>query len=126
MSARLRYALIAIAIFIIEVIIAIRLVDLSFIRGSVGDFLVVALIYFFMLSLKDWPRKSLALWVFVFACLVEITQYFHLADMLGLRRGSVIYILLGNVFSWQDIAMYLLGTWAAYGVDVKCLNQGKA
>ncbi len=123
MSARLIYGLLAVGIFLIEVVIATRLVDLDFIRGSVGDFLVVMLIYFFMQAFRQWPAKQLAIGVFAFACAVEISQYFHLADMLGFKRGGVWHIVLGNVFSWEDIAMYLLGTLAAYGLDLTCLQR---
>lgn len=126
MPIRLIYALLALAIFLIEVLIATRLVDLDFIRGSIGDFLVVMLIYFFMQACRQWPAKTLAIGVFIFSCLVEFSQYFHLADLLGLRRGGVWHIVLGNVFSWQDIAMYLLGTLAAYGVDVAWLEKRNA
>jgi hypothetical protein len=108
---------------LIEVVIATRLVDLKFIRGSVGDFLVVMLIYFFMQAFRQWPAKKLALGVFAFSCVIEIAQYFHLADMLGFQRGSLWHIVLGNVFSWQDIAMYLLGTLAVYWMDVAWLQK---
>ncbi len=126
MPLRLIYALLALAIFLTEIIIATRLVDLSFIRGSVGDFLVVMLIYFFMQAWRQWPAKTLAIGVFIFSCAVEISQYIHLADLLGLKRGGLWHIVLGNVFSWQDIAMYLLGSLAAYGVDVAWLEKRQA
>lgn len=121
MPVRLLYALLALAIFLVEVLIATRLVDLRFIRGSVGDFLVTGLLYFLLQAARPSPPKALAAGVFVFACLVELAQYFHLADRLGFARGSVWHILLGNVFSWQDILMYGLGCLAAYGLDVKWL-----
>ncbi len=123
MPSRLFYATLTLAIFLVEVLIATRLVDLHFIRGSVGDFLVVGLIYFFMQALRAWPAKALAIGVFIFACFIEISQYFHLADLLGFARGSVWHVVLGNVFSWQDIVMYLLGCIAAYYVDSRFFAQ---
>jgi hypothetical protein len=116
-TTRTKYLFIAIAIFIIEVLIATVFAHISFIRGSLGDFLVVALIYFFIQSIKRFKPVHLAAGVFLFACAVEIAQYFHLADMLHFHEGSVPYILLGNSFSGRDIVMYLLGSIGAGVVD---------
>ncbi|WP_338849083.1 DUF2809 domain-containing protein [Massilia sp. W12] len=118
MPPRLLYALLALAIFVIEVLIATRFVDLSFIRGSVGDFLVAGLLYCLAQAIRPSQPGPLACAVFVFSCVVEAAQYIHLADLLGFARGSVWHVLLGNVFSWLDIVMYLLGCAAAYGLDV--------
>jgi len=118
MSSRSKYLLIAILIFCCEVLIATKLSGFKFIRENFGDFLVVILLYFIVKTIRDVPPLPLAISIFVFACAVEISQYFHLADALGLRRGSVLSILLGTNFSFYDILMYLLGTLTAYGFDL--------
>ncbi|MES2933858.1 MAG: DUF2809 domain-containing protein [Pseudomonadota bacterium] len=117
MSLRQKYLALILAIFIIELLVATTLAQIRFIRGSISDFLVVALIYFSVQAIKPLPPLRLAIGVFLFACLVEISQYFHLADQLPIPPGGVVHILLGNTFSLQDIAMYLLGSIAAYGCD---------
>ncbi len=117
MTNRTKYFLIAVLIFICEVLIATKLSGFKFIRENFGDFLVVILLYFIVKMVRDFPPLPLAICIFVFAVIVEITQYFHLSDELGFRRGSLISILMGTNFSFYDILMYLLGTITAYGFD---------
>jgi Protein of unknown function (DUF2809) len=117
MRIRFPYLLLALLTFGLEVLIATQLRHTGFIRGSLGDFFVVILIYCLAQSLRALDPFKLSCGVFILACLVESAQYFHLADAVGLRRGSVLYILLGNTFSWGDILMYLLGCVAMYAFD---------
>jgi hypothetical protein len=123
-SPKSKYLLIAILLFLCEVLIATKLSALKYIRGSLGDFLVVILLYFIVKTIRDVPALPLAISVFVFACIVEISQYFHLADALGFRRGSLLSILLGTNFSFFDILMYLVGTLVAYGSDLLFFRKG--
>lgn len=123
MSTRRNYLLLAIVIFILEVLIATRMVKFDFVRGSVGDFLVVGLIYFFIQAIRPSPPRKLAIWVFIFAVAVEISQYFHLAQALHFAKGSWQYIVLGNTFSWHDILMYFLGCLAAFLIDVTLFGR---
>lgn len=111
------YLSLAILIFAVEVLIATRLRHMPFVRGSLGDVLVVVLIYCAALAVRDFPRIRLALGVFLFACAVEGAQYFQLARALGLRQGSVLWIVLGATFQWSDILCYLVGCAAALSVD---------
>jgi len=117
MSLRSKYLLFGIVIFFCEVLIATKLSGFKFIRENFGDFLVVILLYFIVKTVRDFPPLPLAMCIFVFSVIIEITQYFHLSDALGFRRGSVISILMGTNFSFYDILMYLLGTITAYGFD---------
>ena len=126
MSSRSKYLLIALLLFFCEVLIATKLSGFKFIRENFGDFLVVILLYFIVKTIRDVPALPLAISIFVFACAVEITQYFHLADALGLRRGSVLSILLGNNFSFYDILMYLAGTAVAYSSEVLFFRKRSA
>ncbi|HZS43687.1 MAG TPA: DUF2809 domain-containing protein [Blastocatellia bacterium] len=126
MKRRLSYLLIAVLIFVCEVLIATKLSSLKFLRENFGDFLVVILIYFAVKTVCDFRALPLAISVFLFACAVEISQYFHLADALGLRRGSILRILLGTTFSFYDIAMYLAGSITAYFIDSLCFRKRSA
>lgn len=49
------------------------------------------------------------LYVFLFACMVEVLQYFQLADVLGITNRAA-RIILGSTFDWGDIACYAVGT----------------
>lgn len=106
--ARWRYLAALIIIFLIELFIALYVHD-RFIRPYVGDVLVVVLVYCFVRVLIPEGIGRLPLYVFLFAALVEITQYFHLADLLGLQGNTAARIILGSVFDWKDIACYGVG-----------------
>ena len=104
------YFLLTLILFIAEVIIAIYLKDVVWIRSYFGDVVVVWLVYTLVLSFIEVENKSrLVLGVLLFAFVVEIAQYFSLSDRLGFERGSVASIVLGNSFSWLDMGCYLLG-----------------
>jgi hypothetical protein len=52
-----------------------------------------------------------------------LLQYLHLADLLGLKAGSLPYIVLGNTFSWSDLLMYCVGGALAAWFDVRVLQK---
>lgn len=106
----LKYFLLTIVIFLIEVLIATKLKDIFFVRAYLGDVIVVILIYTFIKSfITINNNQKLILGIFIFSCLVEFAQYFTIADKLGLQPGSVMYIVVGNSFSWIDILCYAAG-----------------
>lgn len=125
MRRRACYFALAVLIFAVEILIATRLRHAAFVRGSLGDVLVVILIYCAALSLREWPRVRLALAVFLFACAIEGAQYFHLARALGLRPGGVLWIALGATFQWSDIVCYGVGCAAALSLDL-LINRRRA
>ena len=118
MRHRAGYLFLAILIFVVEVLIATRLAHARFVRGSLGDVLVVILIYCTALSVRDFPRVRLAVGVFLFACAIEAAQYFHLARALGLRPGGVLWTALGATFQWADILCYFIGCAIALSLDL--------
>jgi hypothetical protein len=123
MRSRAKYLLIALIIFIIEVLVATIFSHFIFIRSFLGDFLVVILLYFLVKAFRQVTPLPLALAVFVFSCIVETTQYFHLADWLGLQRGNLLSILMGTNFSWVDILMYFFGCITSYFFDSLILSK---
>lgn len=123
MRFEFRYFLAACMILFFEIIIATTFSSIPSIRGSASDFLVVILIYYFVLSLKKIHPSFLSVGVFIFACAIELGQYFHFADLLGFKRGSLMSILLGNTFSWGDIIMYGLGSLAALATNTLIFKE---
>lgn len=117
MTRRRVYQYAAVALFAIEVLIATKLKHLSFVRSSLGDVLVTMLLYCLALGVRDFERRRLSVAIFVLACLVEAAQYLHLAQALGLAPGSVLRVMLGDSFSWADIACYFVGCVAAWAID---------
>lgn len=102
-------------LFVIEVLIAMYV--RGFIRSSMGDVLVVILIYCFFRSFYQGARFSLPLYVFLFAVLIEVGQAFHIADRLSLAHGSALRIAVGTTFEWGDILCYAVGGAICYLVE---------
>ena len=103
------YLLITICLLFIEIAIALFVKD-KIIRPYIGDLLVVILIYAFV---KIWISNReilVAICVFVFACFIELLQYFHIVEVLGLDDNKVATVIIGSKFNTLDIVMYLMGT----------------
>ncbi len=103
-----KYLAFFVILLLTEILIALFFKD-AFIRPFVGDCLVVILIYcFFKIFLKvsDW---KLAFGVLLFACSVEILQYFDFVRRLNLENNRFISVVLGRTFEWLDFIAYLSG-----------------
>ena len=101
------YLLLSLLLLVIEILIAAYLND-SLIRPYGGDFLAVILLYCLIRSFLNTPILRTALVVLLISYLIEISQYFKLADVLGIR-SRVLRILMGTYFTWTDILSYTLG-----------------
>lgn len=106
----LTYFLISIIIFVIEILIATVFSNIFFVRAYLGDVIVVMLLFTLVKSFLIIKNNHiLILGIFLFSCLVEWAQYFHIAEKMGLPPGSIMYVIVGNSFSWIDIACYAAG-----------------
>jgi len=105
---QLKYLILTVLLFIIEVVIGTYAHD-AIIRPYGGDFLVVILIYCSVKSFLSFSVKVTAIAVLMFAYAVEISQYFHLINLIGLQNSRAACIILGTSFSWTDMLMYTLG-----------------
>jgi len=112
----IRSFIVFLIIFFTEVIIA-KFVDDSIIRPYGGDVLVVILIYYFVKSFIHTKTIYLVIAVVLFAYLVEIGQYFHLVEILGMQDNSIMRIVIGSSFSWGDIIAYTIGGIICYLID---------
>ena len=118
-------ALIAfVVLFVIEVIIAVFIKN-KFIRAYVGDAIVVVLIYCFIKSFIRNEIKLLWLYIFIFAVLVEIGQYFNLVDLIGLGGNKLARIIIGTSFSFWDIVCYFVGCVGIWLFEVIVIWQKK-
>lgn len=126
MTFRPTYLVVATALFVVEVAIARGYIPSAFVRNSVGDVLVIPLLYFLLRGVTK-ATPAVALGVGLAAGLTaEVLQYLHLADLLGLKQGSLPYIILGNTFSWLDLLMYSIGGVLAAWLDVRVLQKRRA
>lgn len=105
----------AIALFVIEVIIATKLNDYTFIRAYFGDFLVVILVYCAVKALWNVEAMRLAIGMFAFAVVVELAQLFRVADVLQLTGWA--RVVVGTSFSFHDVWMYAAGCFVVWWVD---------
>jgi len=112
----------ALALFITEVIIAVYVPSSSFIRHAFGDFLVVILIYCFIKGIVDIDSTKLIIGTLLFAYSVEVAQYFHIADVLGIKN-HILRIIIGTSFSWNDQLMYTLGCLLVYVLEMLHLKK---
>lgn len=110
----LKYLLLTIFIFLVEVLIATKLEHIFFVRAYLGDVIVVMLLYTFVKTFVKMNDQKLILGILVFSFLVEFAQYFNIAEKLGFRPGSLMYIVIGNSFSWIDILCYAVGCLLLY------------
>ena len=98
MKKRIIYASCFFVILIIEIIIGVYIHD-AFIRPYIGDVLVVILICCFIRIFILRSLRRLPVYVFVFACFIELLQYFQLADRLELSNNGY-FMLRGGVLSF--------------------------
>ncbi|KAF5045682.1 ribosomal maturation YjgA family protein [Sedimentibacter saalensis] len=107
-NKRAYYAIAFLILLMVEIAIAIYVHD-DFIRPYVGDVLVVGVVYFFVRIFVPDKVKLMPLYVFIFAALVEVLQYFQLISLLGLEENTFARILIGSTFDVKDLFCYFIG-----------------
>lgn len=102
------FAVAFILLFAAEAGIALFVHD-RFVRPYLGDVLVVILLYCLIRAV--FPKGFLLLpgAIFLFAVGVEVLQYFHFVEKIGLGRFTLARVLLGTSFSFWDILCYFVG-----------------
>jgi hypothetical protein len=111
------YAITALAIFAIEVLIALFARD-AFVRPYGGDVLAVALVYTALRAVTPlglWPAIIVTLAI---ALTVELGQLFGIARALGLESNPVARVVLGGSFDLADLAAYSAGALLVVAVEV--------
>lgn len=92
----------------IEIIIATYFHG-NFIRNTLGDFLVVILIYSFIRAFTNIAWKKIALGVLLLANAIEIFQWLEILQLLHIKSTTTTAIVLGSSFDWGDMLAYTLG-----------------
>ncbi len=121
---RITFAVITVLLIFIEVLIAL-FVDDAFIRPYFGDMLVVVVLYAFVRIFVPHGHRLLPLYIFLFAIVVEVLQYFHIVDILGLGGSRFFRTLIGGVFDWKDIGCYAVGCLAMGGYEILRWKKGE-
>lgn len=102
------YLILTVLIFLTEVSIALFVKD-RIIRPFVGDVLVVVLMYCFLRVFLRFEPNRLAFSAFLFACLIEVLQFFDYVKILGLENNRILSVAMGRTFEWSDFAAYFFG-----------------
>lgn len=123
MKFNLKYLIIAIIIFIVEVLIATVFKDIFFVRAYLGDVFVVMLMYYFIQAFVQINPTKLIIGLLIFSCAIEFLQYYHFGELLGFKDNKVVMIILGNSFSWIDILCYAAGCVILYVIEVALPNR---
>ncbi|WP_417760356.1 DUF2809 domain-containing protein [Shewanella sp.] len=90
------------------VLIAVYVHD-SFIRPFMGDVLVVVWLYWSAAAFIKSRPLWLAIATWLFACAIEVGQYFQLVRVLGLEQYRAARIIIGATFDWLDLLAYSCG-----------------
>ena len=113
---RLIYLFLFLALFAIEVYIALYVRD-KFIRPYFGDVLITLLLGCFIRIFETEKIKALPIYVFIFSVLVELAQFIDVVGILGLGDNRFLSVLVGRAFSFIDIMCYLAGCLLLYLLD---------
>ena len=108
MKKRIMFLILTSILLGIEVLIAVFVHD-GFVRPYIGDVLVVIVIYCFIRIFIPEKMKMLPIYIFIFAVCVEILQWLHIVDILGLSDNRFMSVLIGGTFDIRDILCYGAG-----------------
>lgn len=104
-------------LLLIEIAIAL-LFKSGFIRHTLGDFLVVILLYCFIKSFIKIKPILLALIVLLIAFTMEFLQLANILEHLNLRNNRLIATIFGTSFSIKDLIAYALGVIFTLTTDI--------
>ncbi len=102
------YLIIALIIFLVEVCIAYFL-KTGFIRHTLGDYLVVMLVYCFIKGITNLSVITSALLTFCIAFSVEFLQLTPILEVANLKQYKIARIIFGTTFSVSDLVAYSAG-----------------
>ena len=125
MTLRPSYALATIAALGIEIAIA-RFVHDDFVRPYFGDSLAVVAVYLALRAVTPLRVVMAVAIAFAFACAIEVGQFFHLVDLLGLGTNRVARIVLGTTFAPTDFVAYAGGAVCVLAIEVVCGRARRA
>ena len=123
---RLIYLGLAALCFTSCVVIVVFFNQNAFIRGFLGDVIVVILMFFLLKAVHDFRPARLAAFVLAIAFLVEVGQYIGVVGLLGIRENYLTRLILGSVFEYEDLLAYAIGVAFSWFVDAKILARAQS
>ncbi|PRX34846.1 uncharacterized protein DUF2809 [Orenia metallireducens] len=123
MKTRLSYMGLALFSFILGLLIVVFFSNYYFIRGVLGDLLIVVFTYSLIKSFYQVDSKLLSFIVILTFFMVEGFQYLNLIKYIGLSENKIAKIVLGATFDPIDLLFYLLGGLLVYYIDIKLIDS---
>lgn len=117
-----KYFIAFLLLFLTEVAIAYFLKS-GFIRHTVGDFLVVILMYCFLRSFVKMNSFILAGITLSIAYFIEFLQMTSFLQVLGWKHNQWANLIFGNSFSVQDLVAYTLGVAVVLFLDKSAFSK---
>lgn len=105
---RVLYATSFTLLLLIEILIGLYVHD-NFVRPYIGDVLVTILLCCLCRTAVPKGITLLPIYVFIFATLVEVAQYFDIVKILGVENSPLLSTIIGTSFSFIDILCYGVG-----------------
>jgi hypothetical protein len=94
-----------------------------FIRGFIGDIIVILLVYFFIKIFSDFHALKLTLFTLAIAFTTEFLQYLRLTSYLGLEHNPLALLIFGSVFDPYDLVAYTIGAILVYFIDTRLIKR---
>ena len=122
-TTKMRFIFLAlfVLLFAVETLIALFVHD-DFVRPYVGDMIVTVVVWSFARIIFPDKFKLMSLYVMIFSILVEVGQYFHYTELLGITN-PILVTMMGTSFAWADIACYAVGCIVAAIIDYTLLRK---
>lgn len=95
----------------------------QFVRGFIGDMIVISLIYFLGKTIYDFHAMKLAVFTLVLAFSIEFLQYLRINAFLGLEHNIMARLILGSVFDPYDLIAYSIGAVFVYIIDTRLVRR---
>ena len=102
------YLVLAHSVFLMEIAIAF-IIKTGFVRYTIGDYLVVIMLYAIIrgcTNLKVWVS---ALVVLLIAYAIELLQLIHVLTYFNLQHSKTAKLIFGSTFQLGDLVAYTLG-----------------
>jgi len=101
------YLMVFILLLLVEISIAYFHFH-DFVRGFLGDVLVIPLLYVLGRLCTHYSGKKVLTGVLVFAFFIELVQLFPIAELIPINN-NIFQIIIGNTFDGWDLVAYWLG-----------------
>jgi hypothetical protein len=102
------YLVLAHTLFLVELAIAF-IIKTGFIRYTLGDYLVVILLYAIFRGCTNMSVRASALVVLFIAYGIELLQLTPFLAYFNLESSTVAKLIFGSTFQFGDLAAYTLG-----------------